>query len=111
MTAPVFANTVTVTVLRPLAKTNRGDPTGAPTPNLIPGCVVWPGASSEQVFQQDSVADTLNVLFPPGSDVTATDQVSYGGEVFDVQGNPDTYNSPFTSLNPGVLVVATRKVG
>lgn len=88
-----------------------------------------PGGSTEQVQGQDLIVTQPTVYLPPGTDVTALDAVVVDpvladdgtpttdesgallGEHYDVDGTPSSWQSPFTSWNPGVEVRLRRVTG
>lgn len=109
--APLPGETVTL-----LRRTRAGtDPDGndawvtAEVP--VAGCVVWPRASSELVEQQDTVIVGLSVLLPPATVVLATDRVRVRGDVYEVDGQPAAWTSPFDQQTPGVQAALTRATG
>jgi len=86
------------------------------TSTVVDGCVVWPrdgnGTSgNEQVQGKDMVIVGLSLLLPAGTVVTATDRIVVNGLSYEVTGEPGHFSSPFTGLDPGVLVGLTRVTG
>lgn len=78
---------------------------------VIPGCPVWPRSSSENVQGGDLTVVGVATLLPSGTDVAAVDAVLIGGLRYEVDGEPAHYRSPFTNLDPGVLLNLRRVTG
>jgi hypothetical protein len=78
----------TVTILRGASRDNFGDITGSDTGTEVTGCSVQPGSSTEQTDRGELVVTTLTVYLPAGTDILATDRVSVGGTVYEVDGDP-----------------------
>lgn len=106
----------TVVILRPGPATQDvygNDIPGAPTEIPVSGCAVAPGegagAANELVDARDTVTLGLTLYAPFGTDVRATDRVRVGAEVYEVQGQPGGFRSPFTG-STGPVVVALELV-
>jgi hypothetical protein len=79
----------TVTVVRPPGRDRFGDPRpGTNIEHDIPGCLIAPGPSGENLDAANQVDTHLSVYAPPGADVTATDQVRVSGDLYQVVGAP-----------------------
>lgn len=104
---PRLRYTQTVTRLRPQPLDRNGDPTGPAAEQDIPGCVIWPAGSSEQTYQQDTVASGFQVEMPADCDILPTDQVRWNDNVYDIDGDPEPHQNPFTGTR--VLVVTIRR--
>lgn len=105
-----------LTLLRPPPKDRNGDPTAPPTSTVLANCPVWPRDSNgsvgnETTFAQDTVIVGYTVLLPPGTDVLATDQVSWRAQVYEIEGEPGIYRSPLTGTTPGITVAIRRVTG
>lgn len=77
-----------------------------PTPSVedrvdVEHCLVWPRASNEQGKGWVQISG-YGVLFPPGSDVLATDQAVVRGELHSVAGKPGDYG------RKGIIVTLER---
>lgn len=103
----------TVTLLKRTAsgRDSHGNQTYTWAETDIPGCVVWPTGSTEQVQGQDQTSERLSVLFPYGTDVPATARARARGLLYEVQGVPSSWSSPFTATKAGVEVQLTRVAG
>lgn len=84
--------------------------TDTPT-DVLGGCVIWPRGSSELVQGVDTTITGLWLLFPPGTQVSATDRVIARGDTWEVDGDAQQHRSPFTGRIPGVLVAVTKVRG
>ncbi len=83
--------------------------TWAETP--VPGCIVWPTGSTEKIQGQDQTSESLTLLAPYGTDVTAYERAQVRGLVYEVNGIPSVWASPFTQTRAGVEVRLTRVTG
>lgn len=103
----------TVTFLRRTesGRDAHGNPTWTWGETVVPGCVVWPTGSTEQVQGQDQTSERLTVLAPYGTDVTAYERAEVRGLVYEVQGVPSQWASPFTPTKAGVEVRLERVRG
>jgi hypothetical protein len=94
----------TVTIVRPGPPTQDeygNDVPGAPTEIAVPGCGVAPrdgnsAGSNELTQARDTVIVGLTLYAPAGTDLRATDQVRVDGDLYEVQGRPGSFRSPFT---------------
>lgn len=104
-----FAFGETWTVLR---ATDGGlDRNGNPLPGVdaeipVEGCAFIPGNSLELTEPgRTTVTTNPRLLMPTGSDVRASDRLrSPAGEVFEVEGAPSNWRSPFSGWAPGAEV-------
>lgn len=106
----------TVTIIRPGPPTRDSygnDVPGAPTETVVPGCGIAPrdstgSASNELTDARDTVISGLTLYAPYGTDIRATDKVRVDGQLYEVEGLPGGFRSPFTgSTGP---VVATLEL-
>lgn len=74
-------------------------------------CVVWPKATSESTFAQDSLTEVLTVLAPYGSDVKAGDQIIRNELPHEVVGQPFDWQSELTGTKAGLQFDMTRSSG
>lgn len=72
---------------------------------------VWPRGATELVQGQDTTITGLSALLPEWTNVAAIDAVIVDGNRYEVDGEPGRFESPFTGLNPGVLVNLSRVAG
>lgn len=101
----------TVTRIRPAAKL---DPYSGEVIDLdwtnaleldIDGVGFDPGSSSEaQDARRDATTTAPTLYAQPGSDIAAGDRVRVRGLVYEVDGRPADWRSPFTGWNPGLVV-------
>lgn len=114
---PSFPFGRTVTIVRPGTPGFGGDPGTPQADRPVDGCVVFPGGTTEVTDHADRVIADLTVIFPPGTDVVATDQVRDPDDTATpaglcaIIGSPEHYSSPFTGLDPGVVVRLQRQTG
>lgn len=73
------------------------------------GCGLAPRGSSEVVQGRDTVITGVTLYAPAGTDLRATDQVRVGGVLYDVDGLPGVFASPFTGSS-GPVVAELRVV-
>lgn len=70
-----------------------------------------PGSSSELVQGQDVLTVQPSVYLPTGTDVSAIDRVEVAGLSYEVDAEPVSWASPFSSWQPGVEVKLRRVTG
>lgn len=107
----------TVTIVRPGPPTQDeygNDVPGAPTEVPLPGCGIAPrdgsGAGNDELTQaRDTVIVGLTLYAPFGTDLRATDKVRVGAVLYEVQGQPGSFTSPFTG-STGPVVAALELV-
>jgi hypothetical protein len=58
-----------------------------------------------------SLTLTLEVILPPGTEITANDRLRVRGLVYEVDGEPQDQRDPLTGGQPGVRVIARRVTG
>lgn len=106
-----------VTIVRPGPPTEDiygNDVPGAPTEIPVSGCGVAPrdgtGAGANEITDaRDTVISGLTLYAPYGTDIRATDRVRVGGTLYEVDGLPGSFRSPFTG-STGPVVVALELV-
>lgn len=107
----------TVTIVRPGPPTEDiygNDVPGAPTEIPLYGCAVAPrdgtgSASNELLDARDTVITGLTLYAPHGTEIRATDKIRVGGDLYEVEGQPGSFRSPFTG-STGPVVVALELV-
>jgi hypothetical protein len=78
----------------------------------IPGCVVWPRVSNEYTDSRDTVITGITVIFPPGTDLQAVDEVIVRELEYEVMGDPFVWaQNPWTNSKAGVQVELQRVTG
>lgn len=78
----------------------------------VEGCAVRVLSADERAQDGGSrLVDTIEVVFPPDTDLTANDRLRVRGLVYEVDGRPDEQHEPMTGAKPGVRVVARRVSG
>lgn len=100
-----FTFSVTVTIERPSGMDRFGNRL-APTSHDVTRCAFFPGVSTENATaQRDTVISMGTLMAPEGADIQALDIVVMpGGKRWEVDGDPSTYESPFTGWRPGIPV-------
>jgi hypothetical protein len=109
-----FPHGETVTVIRPGASTEDpygNEVPGTPTETDVPGCAIAPRSSSEDLQARDQVIVGLNVWMPSGTVVNATDQMRVRGVLYEIDGEPGAFSTPFTGTVGPVQVSLTRVSG
>ena len=109
-----FPHGETVTVVRPGTSSEDeygNEVPGSPTSFDVPGCAVAPRSSSEDLQARDQVIVGLNVWMPSGTAVYATDQMRVRGVLYEIDGEPGSFTTPFTGNAGPVQVSLTRVSG
>lgn len=108
----IFPHGETVVRIRltPGGRDPYGDPIGdVETRTDIAGCAVAPRQAGEQIGQGRIAATSgLTLYVPPGADILPSDRFEVRGTVWEVEGEPAVWRSPFTGWEPGREVVLTR---
>lgn len=97
MALPSWAND-TVTRIRAGVKNVRGSEVPDWTDTdilLISGCSVQPATTSlSQDGRIQGITDGLTCYCPPESDIRAGDRIQYGGNLYTINGEPQSWTSP-----------------
>lgn len=107
----------TVTVIRrPAGYDPHGTPVEGPTLEFdVKRCALAPRTTAREGEVHDYDHDGLIVgarLFAPaGVDIRHTDEVRARGEVYQVEGDPGRWASPYSSRRPGQVVTLRRTEG
>lgn len=107
----VFGETVVLHVRTVTGQDADGNDVYGDVSTTLLNVPVWPRSAVELVQGQDTLVTGLSALLPPGTNVSAVDKVTVYGDGYDIDGEPGRYRSPFTNLDPGVLVHLTRATG
>lgn len=106
----------TVTIVRPGPPTQDeygNDKPGFPVEIPVPGCAIAPrggaGSSTELTDARDTVITGLTLYAPFGTDILATDRIRVDGQLYEVEGLPGSFRSPFTG-SAGPVVAALELV-
>lgn len=87
-----------------------GNDTWTTTSSIVHGAFN-PGSSSELVQGQDLLTVQPSVYLPAGTVVAAVDAVQVGGLVYEVDGSPNDWVSPYTGHAFGIEVRLKRVTG
>jgi len=99
----------TVTVVRPVGKDRHGDSLpGDPSETTVSGASVQPASTQEELDSRDTVIAQWVCFMPPGTDITATDQVRFRGDLYDVDGDPQPWDDELG--RPHHIEVQLRRV-
>jgi hypothetical protein len=105
-----------VTIVRsgpPTRDEYGNDKPGPPIEILISGCAFAPrsgtGGSTELTDARDTVITGFTLYAPYGTDIRATDRIRVGGQLYEVEGLPGSFRSPFTG-STGPVVAALELV-
>lgn len=115
---------VTLVIVRPMGRDRYGDPIdGEATRFEVHGCAVaprvgGPGTASADLEARgrEGVREGLTAYLPFGPDgeppdVRHTDIVEFDGKLWEIDGEPSVWRSPFTGWPAGVEVALTRGEG
>lgn len=117
MTRRTLRHTETVTVIRrPVGYDPYGDPPPGPTVEIeVDGCAVAPRTSAREgeyhTYDRDALVAGLRIFTPADADIRYTDQVRVRGEVYEVEGEPAPWSSPYSGRQPGRVVMLRRSQG
>ncbi|WP_328336729.1 hypothetical protein [Streptomyces violaceus] len=106
----------TVTIVRPGPSTEDeygNDIPGPPEEITVPGCAIAPrgaaAVSAELTDARDTVITGLTLYAPYGTEIRATDRIRIDGQLYEVEGLPGSFRSPFTG-STGPVVAALELV-
>lgn len=106
-----FGESVTLHTRGVTGQDGDGNDVYGDTATTLTNIPVWPRASSELTQGEDLLITGLSALLPADTSVRGIDKVTVYGDSYEVDGEPGRYMSPFTGLEPGVLVNLTRVTG
>lgn len=102
------------TVVRLRGKTldKYGDPTGSDAEVELEGCAVAPRVSGDVDDRgRQGVVVGLSLYAPHGTDLLHTDRVKVDGVVYEIDGEPGAWKSPFSGWEAGIEVALKRAAG
>lgn len=103
---------ITETVTRLRATADQFGDLATATETSLRGVVIAPGSSTEVTGGQDTVTTAATLYAPAGTDLVPTDRVRRAdGTVWQVDGQPRVWRSPFTGWQPGVEAPLRRVTG
>lgn len=113
---------VTLVIVRPMGRDRYGDPIDGEARFEVHGCAVaprvgGPGTASADLEARgrEGVREGLTAYLPIGPDgppdVRHTDLVEFDGKLWEIDGEPSVWRSPFTGWPAGVEVALTRGEG
>lgn len=117
MYAPANGETVTIVRPGPPSRDVYGnDVPGPAVETVVPGCGIAPrgstGAGSNEIVQgRDTVVVGLLLYAPSGTDIRATDKVRVAGVLYEVDGQPGAFRSPFTGSSGPVVAALSLVTG
>lgn len=116
------ANSEDVVVVRPV-RDRHGDVVSF-TEHTLPGCIVAPSSSTENLAAGEQVTGRWDLYVLTGTDVLASDRIRRPGDPapadnapfrtrapWQVVGDPAPWRSPFSGWSPGVVVTVERVAG
>lgn len=115
-----FGRTATVITRHRAPPNIDGNDYYTDTSFTVTNVVTWPSTSSlvgqglrieMRTGDQSTAVASLQALLPPGTPITALDAMRIDGVLWEVEGDPSIYRSPFTGTDPGVLVRLVRVTG
>lgn len=80
----------------------------SPTTSEWGPCAVAPRTSTERADSRSPAVITGLTIYGPKRELKATDQLVIDGDVYDIEGIPGDWTSPFTGWEPGIEVAVTR---
>ena len=105
---PPFPGGETIT-LRRMRPTGTRDVYGAlvmaPHDETVAGTVIYPQSSSEVAQGQERSRIALTVVLPPTVTVDAIDRIVWRGKEYEIEGEPEPFQSPFTSTSLQTLTM------
>lgn len=108
-----FGKTITVLRDSPGGLDKHNDPVASTTASAtIAHCGVAPRYSSEpNTLARNGVIIGFTIFAPSGSDIIYTDRIKIDGLVYDIEGEPANWSSPFTGTEFGMEFAVKRAIG
>lgn len=106
-----FGQTVVVTTRVVAGQDSDGNDAFTPSNTTLTNVPVWPKGASEDLQGRDLATTDLTALLPLSITVSLIDAITVYGAKYEVDGEPERFQSPFTDLNPGVLVNLKKVTG
>lgn len=114
----MFGETVIV-YQRVVTGTNRGNATtyGYDAGTSVDGVAVAPimlqtvSGEPNEIGRQSVVGSRWMLFFPTGTAVNAYSRVQVRGELYEADGEPGDWRSPFTGVRPGMQLLVKRVEG
>jgi len=77
----------------------------ASSDETVAGVVIYPSSSTEVSGGQERARLALNVVLPPTVTVDAVDAIVWRGKQYEVEGETEPFQSPFTTTKLQTLVM------
>lgn len=106
-----YGQTVTIVRRIPAGRDEYGNDAFTDQMEDVPLCVVAPANTSETFSFTEYTSDTVMVYLPTGTDISYLDAVLINGKKYEVQGNPQNFNSPFSGHNSPVQIRVSGDTG
>lgn len=106
-----FGETVTLVRRTQTGVDALGNDVYGTTEVAITNVAVAPRTDSEDIQGRDQVVVGLTLHLPAGTVVDAVDRFIVRGNTYEVEGQPEALQSPFTGWNPALPVAVTRVTG
>ena len=108
----VYGRTVTLVQETVLGVDQHGNDVYGPQATEIADAVVWADTTTENVDGRDQVTQSVHVLLPPGTAVSAQAQILIDGEEYEVVGRAfDWSQHPFTNSRAGLQMIVRQVTG
>jgi hypothetical protein len=114
MTSPIFTFAVTVTLIHrvPSGQVDEyGNDIMTETSITVPNTVFVPSGSSENLAFADQVTTGEQFYMPYGTPVNILDVIQFNGELYEVQGKPSEWVSPFSGRVSPIRIDTTKITG
>lgn len=77
----------------------------------LAGCAVWPLSSSEVQQNNQRSRSAYSVALPQGTTIDAQDRLTWRGMLYEVEGEPECFQSPLTGTQGPQVVTMYRVEG
>jgi hypothetical protein len=106
-----FPGQTVTRVARTVTRDPMGDETITETRTDIPGCAVAPRTATETTERsRRDVITGITVYMPYGTVLDPDDRLEVGAVEYEIEGEPGSWQSPFTGVGAGIEVAARRAV-
>lgn len=106
---PPFPGGETITLRRVIPLTGQYDDFGVlkttTKDSTVPGAAIYPNSSTEVTQGQERTRIAYNVLLPTTVNVDAVDRIVWRNREYEVEGEPERFQSPFTDTQLQTLLM------
>jgi SPP1 family predicted phage head-tail adaptor len=109
--SPAYGDEITITTRTQTGVDEKyGNPVYTETTVTVTGAFA-PAAGTETTEGQDQVVSQPLALLPYGTEIDSTAKLTINGLDYEIDGEPQSWSSPFVTWQPGISVPLKRITG